>query len=307
MSGPTQLPGASTWASNMRTWVEQNRTVNPDYAGSSGVRDAITAQAKVVGVDPGAILDAPSSPGSSSGTSGGGTGGGGTGSGGAGNPPGSKTNNAPSGVSGPGGGPNTGNKPGTTPPAPSKEGYGDFSGTAPNGRPSADESADFAKRLANHLKKKYGLTDEQVAGIFANLMIESRFKVNIREGGGQWGGDLSITGGNGLAQWTGMAQNGPSKERGLLFKEFCEANGLDPNSELANVMFLDHELQGTHSHVIDAIKKAGSAQESMMIFGKQFENPSQPHWEVRSTFIDASLELITGRGDENFKRLTENI
>lgn len=332
-----QLPGADAWAANMKSWYDQTRAAAPQWAESGGVRDTLTAQAKVVGVDPGAIMDAPSgnSPvtgsegGSGAGNNGTGSGGSGSGTGGTGSGSGAGATGSGSGTGGSGtgtgsggsgsgtggsGGPPPINKPGvgtgsgtSSGPSVSKEGYGNFSGTGLNSRPSAEESADFAKRLAKHMKEKYGLTDEQIAGVFANFMIESRFKVNIREGGGQWGGPLSQAGGSGLAQWTGMASNGHDKQRGLLFKEFCEANGVDPNSELANVMFLDHELQGSHKHVLDKLKNAGSAQEAMMIFGQGFEAPTQPHWDVRATFIEASLELIQGKGDSNFKSLTENI
>lgn len=276
----------------MKAWYIQNRAIDSQWTSSADLRAAVTAQAKLVGADPGEILDAP--PGSVDDTK-------------PVQPPArnkeattpTSTETAPAPPQ---------HNPTTTPPAApaaSPAGYGQFSATAVHGRPSADETLDFARRLEDHLRGKYGLTDEQIAGIFANLMIESRFKVNIRENGGQWGGDLSTTMGNGLAQWTGMQDVGANRAK--LFKEYSEAKGLDPNSELANVMFLDHELEGPYKHVMDQIKNTNSAYDAMRIFGEQFEIPAQPNWDQRNGFIQGCLDFITGTSDAKFRVDVENV
>jgi len=189
--------------------------------------------------------------------------------------------------------------------------YKEFSsqslGTTP---PSKDTRAKFAVNLANHLQKKYNLSDNQVAGIIGNFTLESRMAPNMREGL-SYGGPLSPMG-NGLAQWTGLAGGqGVDTQRGKQFQMFCEKHGLDINSEVANVAFLDHELTNPgNDHgpafeklklTLSELKKTTSVQSATQVWVTNFENASMPNTANRITMANNFLAFWKG-GDETAYR-----
>jgi hypothetical protein len=290
----------SAWLQNTQHWLDEVGKVDPNYAHSDGVKQALGAQAKALEIDPADIVDAPSgttastskqpddaqvqtaSTSKQSDQS-------------QGNANASSHDEHDNSVSGTSSSSNSQQQSGPV----------DENGFRTKGQdkePSAEERAQFASKLADHLKERYHLTDEQVAGVMGNLMIEGRFASNMREGAHHgsdsgFGGGPSDSRGMGIAQWTGMAQNGGEKERGRLFMEFCEQNGLDMNSESANVKFLDHELDGTFKGAAADLRGASSTKEATDVWLNEVEKPTMPNPETRYTFAQHWADFKNGKPD----------
>lgn len=129
------------------------------------------------------------------------------------------------------------------------------------------EAKDVGFQLMSDLKKDFGLTTEQAAGIVGNLDWESGGFNTLQEIKPLVEGSR---GGYGYAQWTGP--------RRVAFEEFAAANDLDPSDYSANYGFLKEEFTNSaEGKVLDRIREAGSAEEAAEIFSNTFLRPSKAH------------------------------
>ena len=87
-------------------------------------------------------------------------------------------------------------------------------------------------------------------------------------------------GGYGWFQWTG-----PRRRE---YEAYCERNGFDPASDIANYKFLFVELKSTEKKAIAAVKNARTLDEKTVAFEKAFERagikhyPSRKQWALKA-------------------------
>jgi len=140
--------------------------------------------------------------------------------------------------------------------------------------------ADIAAQLLSDLKRDYGLTDEQAAGVVGNLMYES--------GGFQSLQEISPTvpgskGGFGYAQWTGP--------RRTAFENWVGEKGLDPTSYDANYGFLKHELATNRyeRNQFNKVRNADTAAEAARLISENFLRPGKPNLAARQNLASQAL------------------
>lgn len=153
------------------------------------------------------------------------------------------------------------------------------------GQEAAPQQSSITKDLTNRLMTDLGLTREQAAGVVGNLAHET--------GGFKYFEEIDPVvpgseGGIGWAQWTG-----PRRKE---FLEWTEAQGLDPKSAEANYGFLLHELGGTHSEALDAVKSAATPEEAMLAFEQHFEKSGVKNYKSRMDYTNRVLREQTGIG-----------
>ena len=155
---------------------------------------------------------------------------------------------------------------------------GPLSGAAQTQRLQPEESLKVAQQWEDNLKKDFGLTDAQAAGIVGNLWHESGgMNSGITQGGGIGGpnGNMADDNANGygIAQWGGV------RKQGLI--AYAEANKLDPSSQAANYGYLKQELSGEYKGAIDAVKGTNDVAGATAAFCNSFEKPSDPQMASR--------------------------
>lgn len=155
---------------------------------------------------------------------------------------------------------------------------GPLSGAAQTQALQPGESLQVAQQWKDNLKKDFGLSDAQAAGIVGNLWHESGgMNSGITQGGGIGGpnGNMADDNGNGygIAQWGGV------RKQGLI--DFAHANKLDPSSQAANYGYLKQELQGEYKGAIDAVKGTNDVAGATAAFCNSFEKPSDPQMASR--------------------------
>lgn len=142
-----------------------------------------------------------------------------------------------------------------------------YSGGSGGGKP-------VASYFMTHLQKDFGLTQNQAAGIVANLWYESGgMNPNMNQGGHAGAPTSDMEQGYGVAQWTGA--------RKQEFLDFASRNHMDPSSVEANYAFLKHELQTTQAGSINAVKGTTSARDATTAFCNEFERPGVPALDSR--------------------------
>lgn len=144
---------------------------------------------------------------------------------------------------------------------------------------STGTGASTPEQLMTDLQRDYGLSREQAAGMVGNFGVESgNFQHQEELQPNKYG-----TKGYGFAQWTGP-------RRTSLFN-YASANGLDVNSYAAQYGYLQQELNGEYSYVMDLMRNASSPEEAAKIFMDKFERPSAQyaHLDRRIALANAYL------------------
>lgn len=139
-------------------------------------------------------------------------------------------------------------------------------------------TANIAAQLLSDLKRDFGLTDAQAAGVVGNLMHESGGFQSLQEqnpGSGR--------GGFGYAQWTGARRNA--------FENYAASNGLDPNSYEANYGYLKHEIATDpyERRQFNTVKNAKTAAEAAKLVSDNFLRPGTPNIPSRVNYANQAL------------------
>ncbi|MER2252929.1 phage tail tape measure protein [Methylorubrum podarium] len=137
----------------------------------------------------------------------------------------------------------------------------------------------MAPRIMADLRKDFGLTKEQAAGILGNLGHESAGFTAYQEKNPLGGG----RGGAGWAQWTG-----PRRRQ---FEAWAAQRGLDPRSYEANYGFLRHELNTSEKGAMGAVRRQSTAQGAMVAFENGFERAGVKNWSSRQKWTNRALGL----------------
>ncbi len=160
----------------------------------------------------------------------------------------------------------------------------DYNGQGGGNSSSGNARADY---IMNYLMNSVGLTKEQAAGFMGNLHAENDTYDPAREGPNTSKGRAI-----GIAQWLG------SRRRDL--EAFAKSRGkgvADLDTQLA---FLKKELNGTHGHVLSALKKTNDVTQATDIVMRKFEVPSQAEmdksWGKRVGFAKKMHGSATGGG-----------
>lgn len=121
----------------------------------------------------------------------------------------------------------------------------------------------------------------KVAGFFGNMAVESdqfralqEYKPTIKGSKGGWG----------WVQWTG-----PRRRQ---FDAFAKAEGYALDDEEAFYQFLLHELQGTESGALAAVRKTTTVEEAAEVVMKRYERPGIPHLDKRKQFAREAHEVL---------------
>jgi hypothetical protein len=144
-------------------------------------------------------------------------------------------------------------------------------------------SANFdqkAPQVLQNLMSDFSLTQEQAAGILGNLGHESQGFKTLQEINPVGGG----AGGYGWAQWTG-----PRRKE---FLSWAKANNLDPASDEANYGFLKHELNGSESGAIAAIKKTDNVKDATVAFERAYERSGVTAYSSRQAYAARALQAL---------------
>jgi hypothetical protein len=146
--------------------------------------------------------------------------------------------------------------------------------------PAMADTQLIARQLLSDLKRDFGLTDEQAAGVVGNLMHESGGFNSLQEVNPTVPGSA---GGFGFAQWTGPRRKS--------FDSYVEKQGLDRNSYDANYGFLKHELENNRyeRNQFNKVKKAGTAAEAARIVSENYLRPGIPHNASRVRYAEQVL------------------
>jgi len=136
----------------------------------------------------------------------------------------------------------------------------------------------IAAKLLSDLKRDFGLTDEQAAGVVGNLMHESGGFNSLQEINPSSG-----RGGYGYAQWTGDRRNA--------FENYAATNGYDPTSYEANYGYLKHELATDpyERRQFNTVKNATTAAEAARLVSENFLRPGTPNLRARQNYAQQAL------------------
>ncbi len=146
---------------------------------------------------------------------------------------------------------------------------------------------------------KLGYSRAGICAILANMQQESaHFQLTaIGDGGSSFGLCQWHDEGNGRGRWTNLIN-------------FCEQNGLDPNTVQGQVAFLDYELKNDYSDLYNKLKNADDSQETAQELAKrwciEFERPKNAqaraneragyvgtYWE-KSEGVNAGASVVSG-------------
>lgn len=132
--------------------------------------------------------------------------------------------------------------------------------------------------VMEQLISDFNISEVQAAAVLGNLGHESGGFNQMQEvsplGGGQ--------GGYGWAQWTG-----PRRRQ---FFAWCEENDLSVNSREGNYGFLKHELKGTESRAMIALRRKGSLRDAVIAFEMGFERAGVKHYDSRIKWAEIALD-----------------
>ena len=143
--------------------------------------------------------------------------------------------------------------------------------------------------LARDLKRTFGFTDAQAAGIIGNLAHESAGFSTLQEiNPTQTSRKGRELGGYGYAQWTG--------KRRRAFLAWAAANGHKINGYEANWGFLRHELETNHSYVIRSVKRTRTVAGAVLAFENTFLLAGIKHWGSRKQRAEHTYNRITAGG-----------
>ena len=153
---------------------------------------------------------------------------------------------------------------------------------------------EIAARLLADLKRDFGLTDAQAAGVVGNLMHESGGFESLQEINPTVPGSR---GGFGYAQWTGP--------RRKAFEAYVQANNLDPTSYEANYGFLQHEVTNDpyERGQFLKVRNAKTAAEAAEIISNEYLRPGIPHMASRTKFAN---DLVGQAGAQSAPAPTGN-
>lgn len=116
-----------------------------------------------------------------------------------------------------------------------------------------------APRVMDWLKRDFGLTTTQAAGILGNIGRECGGFTDMVEDHGS---------GRGMCQWSGP--------RARQFEAFCKKRGASIHDLAANYGFLHLELSGAYAYCITALKRQATLSGATSSFMKTFEKPGIP-------------------------------
>lgn len=138
----------------------------------------------------------------------------------------------------------------------------------------------IASQLISDLKRDFGLTNEQAAGVVGNLMYESGGFNSLQEKTPTVPGSK---GGFGYAQWTG--------DRRKAFERYANDRGLDQNSYDANYGFMKHELETDpyERRQFNTVKKADTAAEAARLVSQNYLRPGTPNLSQRQNLATQAL------------------
>ena len=138
----------------------------------------------------------------------------------------------------------------------------------------------IARQLLSDLKRDFGLTNEQAAGVVGNLMHESGGFGSLQEINPSVPGSA---GGFGYAQWTG-----PRRDK---FEAYVADQGLDPASYEANYGYLKHELANDpyERRQFNTVKKANTAAEAARLVSENYLRPGTPNNAARVRYAEQVL------------------
>lgn len=138
----------------------------------------------------------------------------------------------------------------------------------------------IARQLLSDLKRDYGLTNEQAAGVVGNLMHESGGFQSLQEINPTVPGSR---GGYGFGQWTGPRRDA--------FDTYIKETGLDPTSYDANYGFLKNELATDpyERRQFNTVKKATTAAEAARLVSENYLRPGIPHNSQRVRYAEQIL------------------
>lgn len=116
------------------------------------------------------------------------------------------------------------------------------------------------KTIYRFLTEQMGLNTAAACGILANVERECDFRINL----------TSSDGGYGIVQWTGTRNHN--------LKNWCKANGYDYQTLEGQLRFLEYELRGDYSKILNALHEiensAAGAYEAAYYFCYRFEIPA---------------------------------
>ncbi len=181
-------------------------------------------------------------------------------------------------------------KPSTDTSTPGSAEWGNLSTTPQTQALTPDQSAKVGGDWAANLKRDFGLTDAQAAGIVGNLWHESGGMNSGISQGGRIGpfGDHQDDNQHGI----GIAQWGGTRADGLL--KYAADHGIDPTSEAANYGFLKQELSGPYASSIEAVKKSTDLAGATAAFCNEFEKPTDPQMQSRNEYAQKVLTAMSG-------------
>ena len=156
-------------------------------------------------------------------------------------------------------------------------------GAAAAGASGGGPVAPGAQSIGKQLMGRLGLTPEQAAGIIGNFQRESGLNPRINEGG-QVGLPKRV-GGYGIAQWTGSRQEDLIRFAGSPEKAGDLGKQID---------FLVHELQGSESASLAALRKTRSPEEAAKVFEQKFERAGIVALGERQAYARAAYRQMGG-------------
>ncbi len=138
-----------------------------------------------------------------------------------------------------------------------------------------------APSIMAKLMNDFAFTEIQAAGILGNLGHESDGFRQLQEQHPKSG-----RGGFGWAQWTG--------ERRVNFEKFCDDQGLQPSSDVANYGFLKRELLTTEGATVPAVKQTTTLGGAVRAFETKFEraDPELVHFDSRDRWAQIALNVF---------------
>lgn len=146
------------------------------------------------------------------------------------------------------------------------------------------DTEQIARQLLSDLKRDFGLTDAQAAGVVGNLMHESGSFQLMQEINPTVKGSK---GGYGYGQWTGQRRKN--------FEDYAEKRGLSPTSYEANYGFMKHEIETDRyeRRQFNKVKSAETAEEAARIVSKEYLRPAKPAMSSRLDYTRQASEMGT--------------
>lgn len=133
------------------------------------------------------------------------------------------------------------------------------------------------------LMEELSISVMDAAAIMGNFGHESGGLSKLQEINPTVQGSL---GGYGWGQWTGMKAGGRRKA----FMDWCEAQGLKPSSDEANIGFAIHELTKTpEKRALTALRRAVGLEDKVVAFEKAYERAGVKHYPSRLRWARKAL------------------